>query len=299
MTSSGTHHTTRYLVTLLVILAGLVAACGAPESAGPASPPRGSPSPSAPPTKKYVALGSSYAAGPGGTRLTDKRCMRSADNYPSLVARRLGLTLTDASCSGAVVADVIDRAQPGRASRPQVDVLTPDTSLVTVTVGGNNIHYVGRVMAYSCQAVGPVVGVRPDHCNAKPSPPPGVREFAHLTDDLVRMLRVIHQRAPRASVLFVDYLPLVDGTQCDLLPLTTEQQAETDAVYRGLNAAITTASKRGDARVVAVSTAGRDHGVCSPVPWLLGYQGPAPYHETPAGKVAIADLVSESARGTT
>ncbi|WHU47311.1 SGNH/GDSL hydrolase family protein [Gordonia sp. L191] len=224
--------------------------------------------------------------------------MRSADNYPSLVARHLALALTDASCSGAVVADVVDRAQPGRASRPQIDALTPDTSLVTVTVGGNNVHYVGRVMAYSCQAVGPVVGVRPEHCNAKPSPPPGAREFAHLTDDLVRMLRAIHQRAPRASVLFVDYLPLVDGTQCGQLPLTTEQQTETEGVYRGLNAAIATASRRGDARVVAVSTAGRDHGVCSPDPWLFGYQGSAPYHESPAGKAAIAEMVSESARST-
>ncbi|MGC4935134.1 SGNH/GDSL hydrolase family protein [Gordonia sp. DT30] len=250
--------------------------------------------PSNAPTKKYVALGSSYAAGPGGIRLTDMRCARSEGNYPSLVAQSLGLQLTDVSCSGATTADIVDRAQPGVADRPQIDAVTADTSLVTLTVGGNNIHYVGRLMALSCRAVGPIVGARAEHCNSSPPPPPAAADFAHLSTTLHRVLQAIRDRAPQATIVFVDYLPLTTGdATCDVLPLSPEQRAETLTVYAGLTKAIATAANSVGAEVVRMSTAGHDHGVCSADPWLYGYESPAPYHETPSGKAAIAATVAK------
>ena len=58
---------------------------------------------------RYVALGDSYTSGPliPFQRLDRIGCLRSTNNYPSVVARRLGHTvLTDVSCAGADTTDV-------------------------------------------------------------------------------------------------------------------------------------------------------------------------------------------------
>ena len=49
----------------------------------------------------YVALGSSFASGPGIDPLLDARCGRSGSNYAHLVAERLGYDLVDVTCGGA------------------------------------------------------------------------------------------------------------------------------------------------------------------------------------------------------
>ena len=49
----------------------------------------------------YVALGSSYAAGPDAVPTRLNVCFRSPDNYPNRVAKAMRLRLVDATCSGA------------------------------------------------------------------------------------------------------------------------------------------------------------------------------------------------------
>ncbi|MEU4806453.1 SGNH/GDSL hydrolase family protein [Actinosynnema sp. NPDC023587] len=83
------------------------------------------PTPVAP---EYVALGDSYAAGVGANR---EACGRSTAAHPELFAARRGMTLVFAACSGATTAEVL--AQTGR--------ITSETSLVTVTVGGNDAGF--------------------------------------------------------------------------------------------------------------------------------------------------------------
>ena len=74
--------------------------------------------------KRYVALGSSMAAGPGirpraaGSPL---RAGRSARNYPHLVAERAGLDLIDVTYSGATTANILREPQHG--TPPQIDAL--------------------------------------------------------------------------------------------------------------------------------------------------------------------------------
>ncbi len=104
----------------------------------------------------YVAMGSSFAAGPGIPPLQSSdgasACGRSAVNYPSIVAREIGADLTDVSCSGATTAHVL--RDPQGARPPQIQAVTPDTRLVTITIGGNDVNYLGSINAYSCQAGG-------------------------------------------------------------------------------------------------------------------------------------------------
>ena len=96
---------------------------------------------------RYVALGSSMAAGPGirppvlGARFAG----RSARNYPHLVAEKLGLDLVDVTYSGATTANVLTESQHG--APPQVDALDGSEALVTVTIGGNDVGYVPMLMA--------------------------------------------------------------------------------------------------------------------------------------------------------
>lgn len=86
---------------------------------------------------RYVAMGSSFAAGPGvgpNTPDSPQRCGRGTLNYPNLLAERLKLKLVDATCSGAKTVHV----WPMERSAPQIDSVDGDTRLVTITIGGND-----------------------------------------------------------------------------------------------------------------------------------------------------------------
>ena len=95
-------------------------------------------------------MGSSFASGPGiGQRApgSPRRAGRSAENYASLLASKLGLRLTDVSYSGAITADVLSRRPDGWPA--QLDAITEDTGLVTMTCGGNDVGYVTRLLLSS------------------------------------------------------------------------------------------------------------------------------------------------------
>src|SRR6478752_1689707 len=97
---------------------------------------------------RYVALGSSMAAGPGIRPSADGapfRAGRSARNYPHLVAEKLGLDLVDVTHSGATTANILTDPQNG--TPPQADALEGSEDLVTVTIGGNVAGYVPLLMA--------------------------------------------------------------------------------------------------------------------------------------------------------
>ena len=59
---------------------------------------------------RYVAMGSSFAAGPGlpvRAPGSPRRAARSASNYAHLVARNLALDLHDLTYSGATTGDIL------------------------------------------------------------------------------------------------------------------------------------------------------------------------------------------------
>ena len=66
---------------------------------------------------RYVAMGSSFAAGPGlPSRVpgSPRRAGRSTGNYAHLVARELGLDLHDVTFSGAATSDLLARPRQAR-----------------------------------------------------------------------------------------------------------------------------------------------------------------------------------------
>ena len=101
--------------------------------------------PPIPAGSRYVATGSSFAAGPGispRAAASPRRAGRSSGNYAHLVARALGLDLHDVTYSGATTGDIL---RPSAAGQPaQLDAVTPDTRLVTITAGGNDVGFLPR-----------------------------------------------------------------------------------------------------------------------------------------------------------
>ncbi len=82
--------------------------------------------------QRICALGSSFASGPGIKPLDDVSAGRSAKNYPHLLAAKLGAELTDLTCSGATLLDVLNT---------QAHQVLEDADLVTLTAGGNDLGY--------------------------------------------------------------------------------------------------------------------------------------------------------------
>lgn len=88
---------------------------------------------------RYVALGDSYSAASGVFPLapgSPPMCLRSSANYPHVLAARIGATLTDVSCGAAETKDFFVAQYSGLD--PQLDALSANTQLVTMTIGGND-----------------------------------------------------------------------------------------------------------------------------------------------------------------
>src|SRR5271163_3786364 len=122
---------------------------------------------SGPMSGRYVALGSSMAAGPGirphapGAPFGSGR---SARNYAHLVAERLNLDLVDVTFSGATTAHVLAERQ--RGAPPQIEALDGSEELVTITIGGNDVGYVPLLMAASLPADGiPAAPLSAEHAD--------------------------------------------------------------------------------------------------------------------------------------
>lgn len=164
---------------------------------------------------EYVALGDSYSAGFGLTPYSDvpaAGCFQADANYPHLVAAELRLTLTDATCSGAVTANIIDLPQnTGLGVAPiQSEALSASTDIVTVTIGGNDLGFAD--VAQSCAALsatGPTLtGL--DSCKEFYNPAPGVDLLLdRLADPVTTAIGAayadIHAKAPNAKIFVIGY----------------------------------------------------------------------------------------------
>ena len=244
---------------------------------------------------RYVAMGSSFAAGPGLPPETPgraDRCARSSANYAHLLARRLDLALTDVSCGGATTAHILG---PWKELAPQIDAVTPDTRLVTITIGGNDVGYVGSLIKASmCAKLDPA----PAQCGQ--SPAPTEQAWSSLERALHAIVGGIRQRAPTARIVFVDYVTLLPRRGgCATLPFPAAQADAARAIgahLKDLTARVAVAEGVED---LQASTLTQDHDACAKQPWVNGWtlaRGATgvQFHPNAAGMAAIADALAHS-----
>jgi lysophospholipase L1-like esterase len=246
---------------------------------------------------RYVAMGSSFAAGPGlPSRVpgSPRRAGRSTGNYAHLVARALGLDLHDVTFSGATTSDILGPAPGGRAA--QLDAVTPETSLVTITAGGNDVGFVPRLtlasLPWPLRMLPPVTA----RVNALGETGATDERFEQLERNLAAIAGRLRDRAPAGRVLVVDYLSILPP---DGLAPPSPPPADITAWGRAIAArlAATTQAAAGTAgwTYVAASAASADHHAWSAAPWTqrfhLSLRGGAPYHPNAAGMAAVAELI--------
>jgi lysophospholipase L1-like esterase len=256
------------------------------------------------PSGTFVALGDSYAAGnliPASPAGSPAGCLRSTHNYSGDVQAALQAGhYVDVACTDATTAEMT-RPQDTVAgtNRPQFDALSPRDSLVTITIGGNDIGF--KSILATCVALSVT----------SPSGHPCERHFtAGGTDRLAArvaaagpkvaaVLRGIHRRAPRARVLLVGYPDILpnSGTGCfPDVPLAHGDVPYLRATEVALNRTLARAAAASGVTFVDTYQATIGHDVCQRpgVRWVEGLvpASPAfPFHPNRLGQQAMARQV--------
>ncbi|TDP93915.1 SGNH/GDSL hydrolase family protein [Labedaea rhizosphaerae] len=253
------------------------------------------------PVKHYVALGDSYAAGPGipTQHGTPAGCARSDHNYSTLLAAALHVrTFTDATCSGATTVHMTQPQQvSGGVAPPQFDALTKDTDLVSVTISGNDTGF-GEILA-TCGALArqdPTGNPCEQHYGAS-----GTDELAKRIEKAAPLvdavLAGIRARAPHARVLVVGYLRILpaQGSCFPTVPFAAGDGPYFDSVERQLNKMVATEARKAGDRFVDTYTWSYGHDACQEPgrKWVEGLvpQSPAaPMHPNATGMAVVAGL---------
>lgn len=242
----------------------------------------------------YVAMGSSMAAGPGlghPKTGTPARCTRSYQNYPTLLAEKLLLTLVDQSCSGATTEHILGAWNELPA---QIDAVTPDTKLVTVTIGGNDLNYVSNLMAASCGEDGKME-IAGHSFDCPPRRLPSEDDYARVESNLREIASQIKQRAPQATLAFVEYLRLVPNTLCAATPISEADAVDSRQIAQRLADITEKVAKESRAVLVPVHKFSEEHTPCDKEPWVVGlpagYDGSegAPWHPNATGMWLVAN----------
>jgi lysophospholipase L1-like esterase len=253
--------------------------------------------------ERYVALGDSFTSGAGlpRTRRDAFTCGQSSLNYPRLVAKAIGAKLVDVSCGGATTENGVQPQSLGAETWPaQLDAVTRDTGLVTVSLGGNDLAWYLAVM-FGCTTAGAT----------DPTGNPCERQGTSLESNLTALpaqigarlealLTEVHRRAPSARVLLVGYPQLVPahGT-CPELPLATGDYPFVRAQWEAMDAAMREAAAAAGATYVAVLGPSEGHDICAGADaWVNGFE-PRPgvaasYHPLASGQAAVAELVEQA-----
>ncbi|WP_439661531.1 SGNH/GDSL hydrolase family protein [Lentzea sp. HUAS TT2] len=280
-------------VTVVSLLTALIAALLAPHASA------------APKYRNYVSLGDSFVSGPfiPLQRLDPLSCFKSTQNYPSVLAKKLGIAnFTDISCGGAQTKDMagVQSGIPGQ-SVPQFSALKADTDLVTVSIGGNDIGFSDIILTCAgksvldphgapCQATyGDSLAQRVDATSAK----------------VAAVLAGIKQRSPKAKIVVVGYLRILppSGGCWPIVPISRGDVPYLDNVQKQLNGMLGAQAKAAGATFVNPYdiSAGRD--TCA-APWDKWVEGiiptslAFPVHPNAKGMAAVGKQVAAALAGT-
>lgn len=219
------------------------------------------------PGLRYVAMGDSFSAASGvlpPDPTAAPQCLRSLRNYPHVIAERIGARLTDVTCGGADTHDYRQPQHPGVA--PQLDALGRRTRLVTMTIGGNDSGvFIGAIA--QCGLLGVSTAGQGSPCKDRYG-----SSFADTVRDttypsLVRALRAVQRRAPRAEVAILGYpWILPERVGCfDRMPVARGDVPYLRHLQWVLNDAVRRAAGRTGATYVNLARVSDGHDACQPI----------------------------------
>jgi lysophospholipase L1-like esterase len=257
------------------------------------------------PDPAYVSLGDSYAAGPLiPLQVPLFGCLKSNNNYANLTARNLGLTLKDASCSGAETEDMTSpqNVDPDGPNPPQFDSLTKRTRIVTVQIGGNDIGFssIARDCANATSNTGTPCQDRYVHDGRDE-----ISERIQATAPKVAaVIQGIHQRSPKARVIAVNYAAILpdEGPGCwPQMPITDGDVPYVRAKEKELNAMIAAQAAANGAELLDWYTASIGKDACKPpvIRWVepvVPVNAAAPVHPNLGGMIGASELLTATLR---
>lgn len=244
---------------------------------------------------RYVSMGDSYSAASGvlpPDPTAPPQCLRSAANVGHVIAEATGAAFTDVSCGGAQTKDYFKPQYDGVA--PQLDALRRNTQLVTMTIGGNNNNtFISAIV--SCGTAGLTTAGQGSPCKDRYG-----RSFARDIQQktypaLVRTLRAVRSRAPRAEVAILGYpwiLPARVGC-FDKMPVARGDVPYLRDIQTLLNRVIRRAAGETGSTYVNLNKVSEGHDACQPIGtrWVepvLQTTNPVVVHPNALGEARMA-----------
>jgi len=208
---------------------------------------------------QYVALGDSYSSGVGTRVFYEEsgECDRSPDAYGPKIAAAKGYSLNFEACSGAKTTEVNSK---------QLSHLSATTSLVTITIGGNDAGFSNVII--NCALYYFTCGSAVSEANSYiANKLPGVLNTTYNN---------IKSRATTAKVIIIGYPHLFtdSGATCNVNFLTSSNEKKLNETGDKLDAAIKAQAESHGFSFVDPRSAFKAHEVCASEEWLNGQSNP-------------------------
>ncbi|RNI19620.1 SGNH/GDSL hydrolase family protein [Flexivirga caeni] len=200
----------------------------------------------------YVALGDSYSSGVGAGDYirSSGSCDRSPNAYSALwAAQHDPASYTSVACSGAKTTDVIAN---------QLSALSSSTTLVSITVGGNDENFSGIMQDCILDGTSTCVSeIDAAEADAR----------ANLPGKLAAVYGDISADAPNAQVVVMGYPDFYDlGNDC--VGLSQKSRTAIDGGIDLLDSIIQTAANQAGFTYADVRSAFSGHEICDSDRWL-------------------------------
>jgi lysophospholipase L1-like esterase len=227
---------------------------------------------------QYVALGDSYSSGVGTREFYEEpgECDRGPNAYPPKVATAKSYTLSFQACSGAKTTEVNEK---------QLGTLSATTSLVTITIGGNDAGFSNVIIncALYYFTCGSAIGEANEFIKNKL---PGLLETTY---------KDIRAKATTAKVIVLGYPKLFtkEGKTCNVNFLTSGNEKKMNESAELLDSVIKARAEAAKFTFVNPTSAFESHEVCSSSEWLNGQSDPLSesYHPNVAGQAEFTSLI--------